>query len=182
MQHTLTLPFTAENISALHSGDTVLLSGTVYTARDAAHQRIVACLEQGKPLPFDLRGAVIYYAGPSPAPPGKIIGAIGPTTSGRMDAYTPKLLAAGLSGMIGKGRRSAEVRQAIVERQAVYFAALGGAAALLARCVRAAELIAWPELGAEAIYSLLVADMQLTVINDIHGNDLYDAIETTLSC
>lgn len=174
MQHTLTLPLTTETVSQLHSGDTVLLSGAVYTARDAAHQRLVALLDAGEALPFDLRGAVIYYAGPSPAPPGKIIGAIGPTTSGRMDAYTPQLLAAGLAAMIGKGRRDAKVRQAMMEHQAVYFAALGGAAALLARSVQSAELVAWPELGAEAIQKLQVAGMPLTVINDTYGQDLYD--------
>jgi len=173
-KHLLTLPLTAEKIAALHSGDQVLISGTIYTARDAAHQKMVACLQAGESLPFDMRGAVIYYAGPSPAPPGKVIGAVGPTTSGRMDAYTPQLLAAGLSGMIGKGRRNEQVRLAIQEYKAVYFAALGGAAALLARCVCTSELIAWPELGAEAVCRLEVEDMPLVVINDIYGQDLYD--------
>lgn len=175
-KHLLTLPLSAEKTAALHSGDQVLLSGVIYTARDAAHQRLIACLQAGEPLPFDLRDAVIYYAGPSPTPPGKIIGAIGPTTSGRMDAYTPQLLAAGLRGMIGKGRRGDEVRQAIQKHKAIYFAALGGAAALLARCVRAAELIAWPELGAEAVYRLTVEDMPLVVINDIYGQDIYNGL------
>lgn len=173
---TVTTPFTRTQASALKSGDKVLLSGTLYTARDAAHQRLVQCLEAGTPLPFPLTDAIIYYAGPSPAPPGRVIGAIGPTTAGRLDAYTPQLLAAGLRGMIGKGKRSPDVQNAIQEHQAVYFAALGGAAALLARCIEQVELIAWPELGAEAVRRLTVKNLPLTVINDCQGNDLYKIV------
>lgn len=177
-QHHITLPFTKEQLAALHSGDQVSLSGIIHTARDAAHQKLTALLREQQPLPLDLRGAVIYYAGPSPAPPGRVTGSIGPTTSGRMDAYTPALLEAGIAAMIGKGRRSAEVRQAITEHGAVYFAAVGGAAALLARCVRSMELLAWPELGAEALRRLEVVAMPLVVINDIYGQDLYEQAAT----
>jgi fumarate hydratase subunit beta len=169
----ITSPIDNETKSSLHSGDAVLLSGIIYTARDAAHKRLVELIEKGESLPFELAGATIYYAGPSPAPPGKITGAIGPTTSGRMDIYTPTMIKAGLIAMIGKGKRSAEVSTACQEYGALYFAAVGGAAALLAKTVVNAEVIAWPELEAEAIRRLEVRDMPLVVINDIYGNELY---------
>ena len=167
------IPFLEDVLPRLKSGDAVLLSGVIYTARDAAHQRMAQWLAAGKSLPFSLEGQCIYYAGPSPTPPGRVIGAIGPTTAGRMDAYTPLLLAHGLKGMIGKGRRNAAVRQACIEHQAVYFAALGGAAALLSQTVKSAELLAWPELGPEAFYRLEIVDFPAFVINDCLGKDLY---------
>ena len=166
---------TDEVIAALHAGDAVSITGTIYVARDAAHKRLVAALEAGQPLPFDLRGQIIYYMGPSPAPPGRPIGSAGPTTSYRMDPYTPALLRAGLKGMIGKGNRSPEVRDAIVRYGAVYFAGVGGAAALIARSVREAEVIAYPELGPEAVQRLEVVDLPVIVINDIYGGDAYEA-------
>ena len=163
----------------LHAGDQILLSGEVYTARDTAHYRLCQLLNKGEALPFPLAGAIIYYAGPTPAPPGKPIGAIGPTTSGRMDPYTPLLLQHGLLGMIGKGKRNEEVCQAIQTYGAIYFAATGGAAALMSHCVTAVELVAWPELQAEAIKRLSIVDLPLTVINDIQGRDLYREVEAT---
>lgn len=168
-------PLSDEQIAALHAGDRVMLSGTVYTARDAAHKRLFDLLKAGQDLPFDLRGQVIYYVGPAPAPPGKVIGSAGPTTSSRMDAYTPLLIAHGLKGMIGKGKRSSEVKEAIRTYKAVYFAATGGAGALLAQKVKSAEIIAYEDLGPEAIYRLVVEDFPLIVINDIYGADLYES-------
>ncbi len=159
--------------SELRAGDEVLLSGVLYTARDAAHARLVQLLRDGKPLPFDLTGSVIYYAGPTPAKPGRIVGSMGPTTSGRMDAYTPELLSAGLKGMIGKGRRSDEVVEAIKSNRAVYFAATGGAAALLSKHVVSCEIIAYQDLGCEAIHRLEVVDFPVIVINDSSGRDFY---------
>ena len=153
----------------------MLLSGPLYTARDAAHQRLCRCLQEGKPLPVELAGETIYYVGPSPAKPGEVIGSAGPTTSYRMDPYTPPLLALGLKGMIGKGRRSAEVVQAIREHGAVYFAAIGGAGALLARCVKKAEVVAYEDLGAEAIRRMEVVDFPVTVVIDTLGQNLYEA-------
>ena len=170
----LSTPLARTDVEALRAGDRVALSGTVYAARDAAHARLAALLAGGAPLPFPLEGQVIYYVGPTPAPPGMPIGAAGPTTSGRMDPYTPALLAAGLRGMIGKGSRSAEVREAMVRHKAVYFAATGGAGALLARRIRSAEVVAWEELGPEAVRRLVVEEFPLIVINDVHGNDLYE--------
>jgi fumarate hydratase subunit beta len=170
----LKTPLTDQDVEQLHAGDSVLLSGVIYTARDAAHKRLVDLIEQGEPLPLDFRGQVIYYAGPSPAKPGHVIGSIGPTTSGRMDAYAPALIAHGLKGMIGKGLRSTAVRDAIKEHKAVYLGATGGAAALLAKCVKSAEIVAYEELGTEAIRRLVVEDMPLVVINDIYGRDLYE--------
>ncbi|MBU6415131.1 Fe-S-containing hydro-lyase [Patescibacteria group bacterium] len=167
------LPLTDEIIAGLKAGDAVLLSGILFTGRDAAHKRIVEALARGEAPPFDIQGATIYYMGPSPAKPGAIIGAAGPTTSGRMDAYTPRLLQEGLKGMIGKGFRSEAVRQAIVEHHGVYFAAIGGIGALISKCVKKAEVIAYPELGAEAVLKLEVEDFPAIVINDIHGNDWY---------
>lgn len=170
----LTTPLSPRDVAALRAGDRVLLSGTVYTARDAAHARLVALLEKGQPLPFPLEGQVIYYVGPTPPRPGQPIGSAGPTTSGRMDPYTPALLAAGLAGMIGKGSRSAEVRAELARRGAVYFGATGGAGALLARRVKSAEVVAWEDLGPEAVRRLVVEDFPLVVIDDVHGNDLYE--------
>lgn len=149
------------------------MSGTIYTGRDAAHKRMFALLQSGKELPVDLRGQVIYYVGPTPAKPGRVIGSAGPTTSGRMDAYAPLLLAYGLKGMIGKGLRSQSVRDAIREHKAVYFGATGGAAALLARKVKSCEIVAYEDLGTEAIRRLVVEDLPVIVINDSSGGDLY---------
>lgn len=170
----LSTPLAARDVEALHAGDRVLLSGTIYTARDAAHARLIALLEQGAPPPFPLEGQVIYYVGPTPPRPGQPIGSAGPTTSGRMDPYTPALLAAGLRGMIGKGARSAEVREAMVRHKAVYFAATGGAGALLARRVKSAAVVAWEDLGPEAVRRLVVEDFPLVVVDDVHGHDLYE--------
>ncbi len=167
------LPLTDELVAELRAGDRVLLNGTLLTARDAAHKNLVALIAQGAPLPVDLYGQVVYYVGPSPAPPGRVIGACGPTTSGRVDSYTPALLARGLKGMIGKGFRSPEVITALKEYRAVYFGAVGGAGALLSKCVRAARVAAYPELGPEAMHELVVADFPAVVINDIYGGDLY---------
>jgi fumarate hydratase subunit beta len=169
----VTTPLTPEVIEQLHAGDAILLSGIVYTARDAAHARLFELIKLGKPLPIDLAGQVIYYVGPTPTPPGRVIGSAGPTTSGRMDVFTPTLLTAGLKGMIGKGERSREVTQAIVNNKAVYFAATGGAGALLAKRVISCELVAYEDLGCEAIHKLEVVDLPLIVINDCHGGDYY---------
>ena len=170
----ITTPLTDDVVRGLRAGDEVALSGVVYQARDAAHKRLVALIEAGEPLPFELQGAVIYYMGPSPAKPGKVIGSAGPTTSGRMDAYAPLLMAHGLKGMIGKGLRTPEVRQAMVEAPAVYLAATGGAGALLSRRIVGNEVIAYPELGAEAIARLEVRDFPAIVVNDCYGADLYE--------
>jgi len=170
----ITTPLTDEVVKDLRAGDAVQITGVVYQARDAAHKRLVALIEAGDELPFDLAGAVVYYMGPSPAKPGNAIGSAGPTTSGRMDPYAPALLAAGLKGMIGKGSRSAEVREAMAKYKALYFAATGGAGALLARRIRSAEIVAWEELGPEAVRRLVVEDFPLVVVNDVYGNDLYE--------
>ena len=158
----------------LCAGDSISLSGVIYTARDAAHKRLAEALKSGQPLPFDIKGQTIYYMGPTPARPGQVIGSCGPTTSGRMDAFTPALLAAGLGAMIGKGERSAEVKEAIKKQRAVYFVTYGGAGALLAKTVRKAEVVAYPELGAEAIMRLEVEDFPVIVANDMHGGDLFE--------
>jgi fumarate hydratase subunit beta len=167
------LPLTDEVIAGLRAGDSLLLTGVLYTARDAAHRRLVEAMDRGEPLPFDIRGLTLYYLGPSPAPPGRVIGAAGPTTSARLDPYTPRLLAAGLRAMIGKGERSAEVKKAMKRHGAVYLAAVGGAGALLSRSIVKAEVVAYADLGPEAVLRLEVADFPVTVINDIHGGDLY---------
>ena len=167
-------PLDAEVARSLRAGQRVLLSGVLYTARDAAHARLVAALRAGEDLPIPLRGQVLYYVGPSPAPPGAAIGSAGPTTASRMDPLTPPLLAAGLRGMIGKGRRSDEVRAAIAAHGAVYFVAVGGAAALIAERIRAAEVVAYPELGTEAVHRLEVEDFPLVVGNDCVGGDLFE--------
>jgi fumarate hydratase subunit beta len=158
----------------LCAGESILLSGVIYTARDAAHKRLAETLKSGSPLPFDIKGQTIYYMGPTPARPGHVIGSCGPTTSGRMDAFTPTLLAAGLGAMIGKGERSTEVKEAIKKQRAVYFVTYGGAGALLAKTVRKAEIVAYPELGAEAIMRLEVEDFPVIVANDMHGGDLFE--------
>ena len=170
----LTTPLSRWDVESLHAGDRVMLSGTIYTARDAAHARLVALIAENKPLPFPAEGQVLYYVGPTPARPGAPIGSAGPTTSGRMDPYTPALLAAGIKGMIGKGSRSAEVREAMTRHRAVYFAATGGAGALLAKRVKSAEIVAWEDLGPEAVRRLVVEDFPLVVIDDVHGHDLYE--------
>lgn len=171
----VTTPLEAAVIAELRAGDKVLLSGTIYTARDAAHKRFIDTVDAGGELPFDVRGQVIYYCGPSPASPGKVIGAAGPTTSGRMDAFTPRLLSLGLKGMIGKGRRSQAVRDAIVRHKAVYFGATGGAGALLSKAVVSYDIVAYEDLGPEAVARLVVRELPLFVINDMYGNDLYEA-------
>jgi len=170
----ITTPLDEDSVSRLRSGDKVLLSGYIYTARDTAHKRFTEVLREGGSLPIDVKGQVIYYCGPTPPAPGRVIGAAGPTTSSRMDAYTPALLALGLKGMIGKGRRSDEVKDAIGAHKAVYFGATGGAGALLAESVRAYDVVAYADLGPEAVARLLVEDLPLFVINDIFGNDLYE--------
>ena len=175
MQVRLTTPLTRQKLAPLHAGDTVLLTGTVYTARDAAHARMNEALDRGEPLPFDIKGAAIYYVGPTPERPGCAIGAAGPTTSGRMDKFTPRLLDLGLACMFGKGKRDAAVKAAVVRNGAVYLAALGGAGALMAKSVQTLEVIAWPDLGCEAVRRLTVQDMPLTVVLDAHGGDLYEA-------
>lgn len=169
----ITTPLTDEMVENLEAGDKVLISGIIYTARDSAHKRLVETLSKGESLPIELQGQIIYYAGPSPAPPGKPIGSIGPTTSYRMDPYTPVLLKAGAKGFIGKGERSKEVVEALKKYKGVYFAAVGGAAALLAKRVNSASTVAYPELGPEAIWKLEVEDFPVIVINDCRGNDLY---------
>lgn len=171
----LTPPLTDKVVSSLKTGDSVLITGVIYTARDAAHKRLVELLEGGKDLPIPLQGEIIYYVGPTPPKPGAAIGSAGPTTSGRMDAYAPILMKAGLKGMIGKGSRSAAVREAIGTYGAVYFAATGGAGALLARRIRSAEVIAYEELGPEAIRRIEVENFPVIVVNDTHGGDLYEA-------
>ena len=158
----------------MRAGDNLLLIGVVYVARDAAHKRMVEALDQGKPLPFDIKGATIYYMGPTPARPGKVIGSAGPTTSGRMDAYTPRLMAEGLKGMIGKGLRTKAVKDAMVKNKAVYLGAIGGAGAVISQSIKKADVVAYEELGAEAIRRLEVEDFPVTVINDIYGGDLYE--------
>jgi fumarate hydratase subunit beta len=170
----LTTPLGDEDVLILRAGQWVLISGTVYTARDAAHRRMAEALARGDDLPLDLNGQIVYYVGPSPPPPGRVIGAAGPTTAGRMDSYTPALLALGLKGTIGKGPRSAEVREALNEHKAVYFGTLGGAGALLSQHIRAVEPIAYEDLGTEAIRGLVVEDFPAIVVNDCHGGDAYE--------
>lgn len=174
MARRISTPLTDDVVKTLKAGDNVLISGVIYTARDAAHKRLVALIEKGEELPMDIRGQVIYYVGPCPAKPGMAIGSAGPTTSGRMDPYAPILMENGLKGMIGKGRRSDSVRNAMVKWNAVYFAAIGGAGALLSKCVKAADLVAYEDLGPEAIRRLTVEDFPVVVVNDAHGNDLYE--------
>lgn len=168
--HTGELP---ERLSRLRAGDRVLLSGTVYTARDAAHKRLFELLDAGEPLPFEIKGAVVYYAGPTPGQQGMAVGACGPTTAGRMDLFAPRLLDLGLAAMIGKGERSQAVVDAITRNGACYFAAVGGAGALIARCIQTAEVIAFDDLGCESVKRMTVKDFPLTVAVDSRGNDLF---------
>jgi len=169
----ITTPLDSQVIEKLKAGDRVSITGVIYTARDAAHKRLIEALDRGEELPLDLRGQTLYFMGPSPAKPGQVIGAAGPTTSGRMDSYSPRLMAVGLKGMIGKGSRSQEVKEAIKKHKAVYFAAIGGAGALIARTIKKAEVVAYEDLGAEAIMRLEVENFPATVVNDAHGGDLY---------
>lgn len=171
--YTLTTPLSSEDTKMLKAGDTVFLNGTIYTARDAAHKRLVDLIEAGEALPFDLEGSVVYFVGPTPPKPGDPIGSAGPTTSYRMDTYSPTLLKHGSKGMIGKGKRNQAVKDACVDYDGIYFGATGGAGALLGKQIKSAEVIAYPELGPEAIRKLEVVDFPVTVINDTYGNDLY---------
>lgn len=169
----LLVPFSEDDGQALRAGDEVLLSGVVYTARDAAHQRLAAMLNDSKPLPIDLRGQVIYYCGPTPPRPGRPIGSAGPTTASRMDSYTPRLIAYGVRGMIGKGRRSQDVREAIKRFHAIYFGAIEGTAALLGQRVQEAKVVAFADLGTEAIHRLVIQEFPVVIVNDTVGGDLY---------
>ena len=175
MQYKLTTPVAKEDLAPLRAGDTVLLSGTVYTARDAAHKRMMELLDAGEALPFPVEGSAVYYVGPTPERPGQIIGSAGPTTSGRMDAYSPRLLDLGQAIMIGKGARNQAVKEAVVRSGAVYLAALGGAGALMAASVEELEVICWEDLGGEAVRRLDVKDFPITVILDSQGGDLYES-------
>ena len=174
MDKYINVPIDTEEILKLNAGDYVYLTGTIYTARDAAHKRMYESLQRGENLPMEMKGNVIYYSGPSPAREGKVIGSAGPTTSSRMDKYTPALLELGLKCMIGKGKRSKEVKESIVQNGAVYFAAVGGAGALLSRAILSSEVIAYEDLGTEAIRKLTVKDLPVIVVVDSHGNDLYE--------
>ena len=169
-------PITDEMISGLNMGDMALLSGTIITARDAAHKKLAEMIEAGRPLPFDFNGQAVFYAGPAPAKPGRPIGSVGPTTAGRMDLYSPLLISKGLKIMIGKGQRSDEVMDAIVKFKGIYFAAIGGAAALMAKCVKSARIIAFEELGTEAVWELSVEKLPLVVAIDCRGKNLYEQI------
>ena len=173
-EYKMTAPLTDEDIEKLRIGDIVYLSGTIYTARDAAHKKLVDLLAEGKELPFDLKGSVIYFVGPTPPKPGEPIGSAGPTTSYRMDSYSPILIKHGQKAMIGKGKRNQEVKDACMKYKAVYFGATGGAGALIAKRIKKAEVIAYPELGPEAIRKLEVEDFPVTVVNDSYGGDLYE--------
>jgi fumarate hydratase subunit beta len=170
----ITLPLTDEIVEKLHAGDDVRLTGVIYTARDAAHRRMVESLEKGEPLPFDIRGQVIYYVGPTPAKPGQVIGSAGPTTSMRLDRFTPPLLAAGLKGIIGKGGRGLAVRDALKQYKGVYFIAVGGAGALLARQIKKVDIVAYEDLGTEAVRRLEVENFPAIVCDDIYGADLLE--------
>ena len=174
----INLPLDEETIKRLKAGDQVLITGVIYTARDAAHKRMVEALDRGERLPFDITSQTIYYMGPTPAKPGQVIGSAGPTTSGRMDSYAVRLMAAGLKGMVGKGSRSQAVKDAMKKYKAVYFAAIGGAGAMVSKSIKRAEVIAYEDLGAEAIRRLEVDNFPATVINDIHGGDLYEQGKT----
>jgi len=174
MEKHISLPLTEELARSLKAGDTVYLTGTIYTSRDAGHKRMCEALARGEQLPFDPMDATIYYVGPTPAKPGQVIGSAGPTTSGRMDAYAPTMLSVGARGMIGKGARLPEVVDAMKKYGGVYFGAIGGAGALLAKCIKSCELIAYEDLGAEALRKLYVEEMPLFVIIDSEGNNLYE--------
>lgn len=170
----ISTPLTDEKVRDLKAGDSILLSGVIYTARDAAHKRLVGLLDAGKELPIDIKDSIIYFVGPSPTKPGYAIGSAGPTTSYRMDAYSPRLLDLGLKGMIGKGKRNKDVIDSMIKNTAVYFGAIGGAAALIARSITKCDIVAYEDLGAEAIRRLEIKDMPLTVVIDSEGNNLYE--------
>jgi fumarate hydratase subunit beta len=170
----ITFPLSDDILETLHAGDELLLTGAMYVGRDAAHKRMIETLQAGEPLPVDLKGQVIYFMGPTPARPGKAIGSAGPTSSYRMDAYSPRLMAEGLKGMIGKGMRSKEVKEAMKKHKAVYLGAIGGAGALFAGCIRKVEVVAYDDLGPEALRRIEVRDFPVTVINDIYGGDIYE--------
>ena len=174
MSKKIQTPFTREDARKLKAGNSFLISGVIYTARDAAHKRLCELVAQGKPLPMDMENAIIYFVGPTPPKPGQAIGSAGPTTSYRMDAYSPALIAIGQTGMIGKGKRSPEVIEAMKKHGAVYFGATGGCGALLSKCIKKAEIVAYEDLGAEAIRRLEVEDFPVTVIIDSEGNNLYE--------
>ena len=174
MEKRVYTPLTDEKIEELKSGDSILLSGIIYTARDAAHKRLVELINSGNELPFDIKDQIIYYVGPTPAKPGQVIGSAGPTTSYRMDPYSPQLLDKGLKGMIGKGERGEEVVKSIRKNNGIYFASIGGAAALTSKCIVSSELVAYEDLGAEAIMKLEVKDLPLVVVIDSHGDNLYE--------
>lgn len=175
MEHKLTTPINKDELKKFQAGDMVYLTGTVYTARDAAHKRMMDCLDKGEVLPFALAGSVIYYVGPTPEGPGQVIGAAGPTTSGRMDAYSPRLLDLGQPVMVGKGTRSQAVIDAIVQNGAVYLAAMGGAGAVMSACIKSVQIICWEDLGCEAVRRLEVEDMPLTVAVDSYGGNIYES-------
>lgn len=175
MEYRLRTPLSRDELSELRAEDMVYLSGEIYTARDAAHKRMMECLDRGEPLPFEIKDSAVYYVGPTPEPPGRAIGSAGPTTSGRMDAYSPRLLDLGQSVMIGKGMRSKDVVDAMVRNGAVYLAAMGGAGALMSACVKSVELICWEDLGCEAVRRLEVEDMPLTVAIDSLGGNIYES-------
>lgn len=174
MKHRIETPLTREDIKKLKVGDMIELSGVIYTARDAAHEKLLELADAGKNLPFDIENQVIYYVGPCPFPEGRVIGSAGPTTSGRMDLYAPKLIEMGLTGMIGKGQRSKEVIDAMVKHGAVYFGAVGGAGALISKSIKSQQIIAFEELGTEAIRKITVVDFPIIVVIDRYGNNLYD--------
>ncbi len=174
MAKNITLPLSEEILRDLRAGDGVLLNGTIYVGRDAAHKKMIECLDRGDKLPFDIEGQTIYFMGPTPARPGKPIGAAGPTTSGRMDSYSPRLIAEGLKGMIGKGMRSTAVKEAMKQHKAIYFGAIGGAGALASKSIKKAEIVAYEELGAEALRRLEVSNFPVIVVNDTYGGDLYE--------
>ena len=169
----ITTPLSDEVVNSLKSGDQVSINGILYTARDAAHKRLIDLLDKGEKLPFDVKGQIIYYVGPTPPKPGAIIGSAGPTTSYRMDPYAPRLMEIGMKGMIGKGNRDKSVIDAMVKYKSIYFAAIGGAGALVARSIKKVEIIAYDDLGPEAIRKMEVEDFQAVVVNDTHGNDVY---------
>lgn len=174
MEKKIQAPFKKEELKMLRAGDYVKITGTIYTARDAAHKRLSEALEKGEKLPVEIEGITIYYLGPTPAREGKVIGSAGPTTSSRMDKYTPRMLDLGMAAMIGKGKRTKEVQEAIVRNGAVYFAAVGGAGALLSKCIQSSEVIAYEDLGTEAIRKLYVENMPVIVVIDSQGNNLYE--------